>query len=658
MTTELKLISQLEKCPLVKMVTLLESIKVDDLLHIKQILDQNYYNSIETPDGVSECYADDRRELLSDSRYDILFNYLEKVTHSKQVTLTSVKEDSKKIKLPYWMGSMDKRKTKEEISKWLSSYKGHYVVTPKLDGVSCLVEIKKDGKVQMYTRGDGKIGTDISHLANFVKGIPTKIPNMFYRGELIISNTNFETFKADFKNARQLVSGTVNSKTVREDVAKCIRFISYEVINNDKQQPIFSTQLEMIEAAKGLVIPRKIIQEVTIDSLTEILVNWRETFDYYIDGIVVYSNQPYIRNTSANPDYAFAYKINLEENTINTEVIDVVWNVSKRGLIKPTVKLQPVELSGVTIQNATGFNAKFIVDHSIGKGAIVKIVRSGDVIPHILEVIKKGKVNLPTDEYEWNDTKVDFIVKDQENEEMVLATLTYFFKKIGVKSVSTQTIAHFYEEGLTTIQLILAASPEDYNMGDVISTKIHENIKEAMKNVSIPCLAAASGLLGSGMGEKKIETLLESIPNLFQEQSHVTLKQIIDVKGFSDKTATLVMENLDKVKAFLKNMKVFQSHPPPFEVKKDVDVVMNDVVMNDVVVKKIGRILFTGFRNKDLEQKAKAKGYEIMSSISKNTTLLIVKKKADGSIENSSKVEKARELGVKIMDVSDFERLL
>ena len=97
-------------------------------------------------------------------------------------------------------------------------------------------------------------------------------------------------------------------------------------------------------------------------------------------------------------------------------------------------------------------------------------------------------------------------------------------------------------------------------------------------------------------------------------------------------------------------MKAFQSHAK-VDVKEDVD-------MNDVVLQKVGRILFTGFRDKDLEQKAKAKGYEIMSSISKNTTLLIVKKKADGSIENSSKVEKARELGVKIMDVSDFERLL
>jgi len=649
MNSVLKLISQLSKCTFSKISSLLEIIPLEKLQEAKNVLDQNYYNSTETEDGVSDCYADDRRELISDERYDEICKYLEKVTKSKQITLTTVKEDSKKVKLPYWMGSMDKRKTKEEIDKWIVSNKGPYVVTPKLDGVSCLIEIKKDGKIGMYTRGDGKIGSDISHLSAFIKGIPKGIPkSTFYRGELIISNTNFERFKVDFKNARQLVSGTVNSKTIREDVANSISFISYEVITDDKNQAIVSSQLETIEKNSGLVIPKQNIDEVSIDKLSEILFDWRKTFDYYIDGIVVYSNQPYTRNTSGNPDYAFAYKINLEENTVDTEVIDVVWNVSKRGLIKPTVRLQPVELSGVTIQNATGFNAKFIVDHSIGKGAIVKIVRSGDVIPHILEVMKKGKVNLPIDEYKWNETNVDFIVKDQENEEMALATLTYFFKKIGVKSVSTQTIDHLYKEGLTTISSILKASSSDYNMGDVISSKIHNNIKEAMKSVSIPCLVAASGLLGSGMGEKKIETLLESIPTLFT--GRVTLQQVINVKGFSDKTASLVIENLEKVKTFLKDMQ-------PYQIVVE-EKAKEDIVIQDVKKVEHGRIIFSGFRDKDLEQKAKEKGYNIMSSISKNTNLLIVKKKEDGTIENSQKVEKAKELGVKIMDVSDFIKQL
>lgn len=146
---------------------------------------------------------------------------------------------------------------------------------------------------------------------------------------------------------------------------------------------------------------------------------------------MITTSEPYERNTSGNPDYAFAFKINSLEDTVETRVIDISWNVSKRGLIKPTVRLEPVDVGGVTIQNATGFNAKFVTENHVGKGAVVQIVRSGDVIPHIVSVIRKGVPNLPEIEYEWNETQVDFIVKDQENDDMKRSTLTYFLRKLA-----------------------------------------------------------------------------------------------------------------------------------------------------------------------------------------------------------------------------------
>jgi hypothetical protein len=267
------------------------------------------------------------------------------------------------------------------------------------------------------------------------------------------------------------------------------------------------------------------------------------------------------------------------------------------------------------------------------------------VIPHIVSVIRKGVPNLPEIAYEWNETHVDFIVKDQENDDMKRSTLTYFFKKIGVKSVSTQTIAHLYEEGLTTILDILQASPEDYNMGDVISGKIHKNIKASMKEASLSCLIAASGLLGSGMGEKKIDMLLEELPNFFNDDSPSKAPSktpsktlITSVKGFSDKTASVVIENLDTVKEFLKEME-------PFRQK----VVVNDVV-KDHVVKEKKKVVFSGFRDAALEKKCKENNIEVMTSISKNTDILIVK---DPS-KTSQKIDKAIGLGVEIMSVDEF----
>jgi NAD-dependent DNA ligase len=607
---------------------------VETLIELKKNVDSYYANNTGDAD-------------LSDERYDVLLNILEELGE-KTSTLVPVADESKKVKLPYWMGSMDKKKTLEGVEKWVKTYKGPYVMTPKLDGVSCLVVYKKgQKKLCLYTRGDGKTGSDVSPLQAFIKGLPAAVGASFVvRGELIISKSAFEAFKDDFKNARQLVSGTVNSKHIRENVASCIQFIGYEVINDDVNDGVMklSDQLEYLQKLGSNSVASETTGEVTMDVLTKTLVDWKRNLDYEIDGIVITSNHIYERNTSGNPDYAFAFKMNMEENTVRTGVIDIVWNVSKRGMVKPTVRLEPVELSGVTIQNATGFNANFIYENKIGKGAIVSIIRSGDVIPHILEVIRPGIVNDPDMECEWNDTHVDLIVTDTENEEMALATLVYFFKKIGVKSVSTQTIAHLHENGLTTIQAILSAKATDYNMGEVISKKIHTNMKEAMASVSLSCLVAASGLLGGGIGERKIDALLEVIPNLFEETFKGGVDKITEVDGFSDKTATLVVENLPNVRAFLKSLL-------KEEKKKDV------VKETAKEVTKLGlKVVFSGFRDKDMETMLKQKGVDIMSSVSKNTNYVIIKDESDD--ETSAKIDKARELGINVVSRSAFLKLI
>ena len=512
----------------------------------------------------------------------------------------------------------------------------------------------------LYTRGDGSIGTDISHLQQFIKGLPLVDQNVTIRGELMICHSDFENFKHDFKNARQLVSGTINSKRVRKDVASCIEFIGYEEIRNDDKNINILDLQRLSNICECSVVPFINLKkkDVNIEKLTSIITDWRSSLPYYIDGIVITINETYQRNTSGNPDYAFAFKINNLEDMVETSVIDIVWNVSKRGLIKPTVRLEPIDVGGVTIQNATGFNAKFVTENYIGKGAIVQIVRSGDVIPHIVSVVKKGKINLPDIEYKWNETNVDFIVKDQENDDMKRSTLTYFFKKIGVKSVSTQTIAHFYEEGLTTILDILNASANDYNMGDVISKKIYKNIKSAMKDVSLSCLIAASGLLGSGMGEKKIDTLLEHLPGLFRDK--VSLENIIAIKGFSDKTASVVIENLNTVKEFLKEMEPFIK-PEETEKTKDVMKESTKDAMKDVkkestkeLTKDAKKVVFSGFRDSSLEKKCKENNIEVMTSISKNTNILIVKDMS----KTSTKIDKANELGITIMNLDEFLQTL
>ena len=610
------------------------TIPINKLDEIKEEMDDLYTNSVSG-------------SLLTDDQYDIL----EKIWKTRSVNVPKVgapvREDTKKVKLPLWMGSMDKKKEQDEISKWTKKYTSPYVVMPKLDGVSCMFSYNH-GKINLYTRGDGSVGTDISPLQNYIRGIPkleaamSSLPSTFYiRGELMIRSDRFEKHHEQFKNARQLVSGIVNSKTIKKEVAKDIEFIPYEVILPHESLTI-TEQLTFLRTHGFMCLPHLITKKsdvsLTVEQLTKWVIEWKRDYPYYIDGIIIHSTEPYERNDSGNPSYAFAFKVRLDKDVVEANVVGVVWNVSKRGLLKPTVELVPVDLSGVTITFASGFNARFIMDNSIGKGAIVQLVRSGDVIPHIVSVVKKGKVNLPEVEHEWNETKVEFIVTDMENAEMAISMLTNFFKKINVKSLSTKGIEKMYENGLTSIVEILEADAETYGIGENNSVKIHDAIHTAVKNASISELISGSGILGSGMGERKIDALVAAIPAIFDEDYEVDYSEIVDIDGFSDKSATVVMEHIEEAKEFLESLR-------PWRGKKQVK---KQKVTKDTTSELAGKnIVFSGFRDKALEEKL---GIKTKNTVTKKTDILVVKDIAT----SSGKIEQAKEFGICVMEKTEF----
>ena len=140
--------------------------------------------------------------------------------------------------------------------------------------------------------------------------------------------------------------------------------------------------------------------------------------EYDIDGLIITDNGKHKRNTSGNPKYSFAFKNLLEDQIVETEVIDVEWNISKDGLIKPRVNVKSVVIDGVSVNYVTGHNAKNINDNGIGKGAKIKLTRAGEVIPYILEVIKKVKPSEPNVKFKWNSSKVDYIIDEKNNKEV------------------------------------------------------------------------------------------------------------------------------------------------------------------------------------------------------------------------------------------------
>ena len=192
-----------------------------------------------------------------------------------------------------------------------------------------------------------------------------------------------KNYSKQYANQRNMVAGRVGAKTMREGLQD-IEFVAYEIIGNDVlSKP--SEQLDYLDKLGFTTVRRKITKKIEVDHLMETLVSSKDLSEYDIDGLIVQPNVPYERVTDGNPQYAFAFKMRLSGNLLESKVIGVNWNVSKWGKLKPRVEIEPVHLGGVTITWATGFNAKFIVEKSIGPGAIIEITRSGDVIPNMSE---------------------------------------------------------------------------------------------------------------------------------------------------------------------------------------------------------------------------------------------------------------------------------
>ena len=409
-----------------------ETLKI--LHEMKLYADHNYYN-------------EGKETGFDDYQYDMLKETLQHRDPNYKVPIgAKIREGENRVKLPFWLGSMDKFKPEDdsEIKRWLDKNRANeYIIEDKLDGVSCLVVVKK-GRIKLYTRGDGIIGADISYLAPYFDTIPEKIDvDISIRGELIMPVDVFnKKYSKEYANPRNMVAGRIGAKKIREGISD-IKFIAYEIVGEGiMDKP--SIQLNYLQQLGFSTVKNEIVHTITTETLIETFLRFKNDNIFEIDGIIIQPDKKYERNTDGNPDYAFAFKMRLKDNIVETEVVDVTWNVSKWGQLKPRIKIKPVKLGGVTITYTTGFNAKYIYDNKIGEGAKIKITRSGDVIPYIVEVVKKAKEpDMPVVTWKWNKSGVD-IITDELDAIMCIKLLHSFFDKLNVKQLGEQRIGKLY----------------------------------------------------------------------------------------------------------------------------------------------------------------------------------------------------------------------
>ena len=578
---------------------------------------------------------------LTDTEYDILKEFVE----SKFPKNQAVKEvgapviDKNKVQLPYEMWSMDKIKPDTNaLNIWTAKYKGPYTITCKLDGISALYTGTK-----LYTRGNGTIGQDISHLIPYLS-LP-QTGEYVVRGELIMSKHKFDTkYKSQFANPRNLVAGIVNLKTIDVEKVKDIDFVSYEVI---VPQMIPSKQIEYL-FEKGFHIPNLTkTTTLTNEFLTNKLVSWREEYAYEIDGIIVTDDKIYPRK-SGNPEHAFAFKMVLTDQVAEAKVVDVIWTPSKDGYLKPRVQIEPLNLGGVQIEYATGFNGAFIYQNKIGVGSVIELIRSGDVIPHITKVlVPASEPKLPHVPFKWNDTKVDIMLVDASNDNVVKEkNITGFFKGIGVEGLSSGNVTRIMNAGFDSVASIIAMKESDFlkveGFKDKMAAKIYNGIKEKIDACTLVQLMDASNIFGRGFSEKKIELIMNECPDILTSNATNSQKiqRVEALKGMARKTSEAFVEKIPDFIEFVKQANLVS--------KLNAKSPQPQTSLNHYLTGKT--IVMTGSRDKSIIEFLKNVGATLGTNVSKNTYMVIAKTKDD----DTGKAEDARKLNIPIMTIYEF----
>jgi len=614
--------------------TVLERLNEDTLVAMLEKANHVYRNL--GPDDVV---------LISDNHYDILENFIkQKYPKSNKVGKIGAPVERNKVTLPYKMASMNKIKPDTNaLTAWKSKYSGPYVLSCKLDGVSGLYSTE-NGEQKLYTRGDGTVGQDISHFIPYLN-LPT-IENVTVRGEFIMKKAVFESkYKDHFANPRNLIAGTINRLTVN-DIIHDIEFVTYEAIVPELKP---SAQMEFLAQNGFHVVSNETRENITNDELSELLIHRRKEYLYEIDGVIVTNDKIYPR-VAGNPDHAFAFKMVLSDQIAETMVVDVIWNASKDGYLKPRVQVEPVHLGGVKIEFATGFNGSFIKNNRIGVGALIQIIRSGDVIPYIKEVVTpadEGK--MPDVPYVWNESHVDVMLKDKENNADVLEkNITGFFKGIEVDGLSEGNVKRLMDAGFDSVSKIVRMTKDDYltidGFKEKMATKIHSGIEQRIRDVAIPSLMAASNMFGRGFSTKKMELILDEYPNILTSVESLDEKKrkLAQVKGMATKTADNFVDHIPNFMSFLQDTglqgKIIAESGKP---------VVNE---GHILYKK--SIVMSGTRDKPLEDELASVGASIGTSVS-SKTFAVITPDADS---DSSKVAQARKLAIPIFTPEEFRR--
>ena len=621
---------------------------VKEIVSFLKTCDEAYYNDgITLTPKVKEIYQQIPDKLYDkgiDALQEINSNhkYLKKVGAPVPQKRNTGHASKRMTKLPFNMASLDKLKP-ENVDKWLNKL-DYVIVSNKLDGMSGGLINDGNGNLQLFTRGNGITGQDISDLVDVIPALrkQKKIKKAYQiRGELIIPRSAFKQYENKFSNARNMMGGMLNNSII-SPAFKYAKFIAYTVIK--PKLPPFKA-FKLLDSLGFETPDWTIIENPTSNKLSKLLEKRKQEIDFDIDGLVI-SQDVYEPPKIDNPKYSKAYKDNSFVDKVVARVTGVEWQISKYGALKPVVHVvdnktgNPCKLSGANVSRATGFNAKYILDNKIGKGTLVYLIRSGSVIPKIDSVIKGTKAELPDIDYSWNKTGVDIYIQ-QENDVVNIKRITNFFTSLGLESIKEKIFEKMYNAGYNTINKIIDITKSELlelpGIQKTMADKIYTGIQECISNVNLVNLMYGSSCFKGEIGTRRFAIILKHYPDVLNwDCTKQDVAKIAKLEKFSNILANSFIKGLKDFKVFLKKL------------NKKVQYTLPSRQINGTLTGQV--VVMTGFRDKDISKFIIDNGGEEGNSITHNTTLLLVKDKNS----TSGKMTKAKSLGIKIMTRDEF----
>lgn len=362
---------------------------------------------VERLNQASDSYYNGKGELMTDYEWDALFDQLKRLEEETGEILPDsptnrVSEDSivgKKEEHEFAALSLAKTKQVSDLVKWAEDRP--IWISWKLDGLTLVVTYDGGKLTKIVTRGNGHIGTNITHLAPAISGIPATISengHLVVRGEAVISYTDFEQFiiesEGDYANPRNLASGSLTLKDIEEVKQRHIQWIPFTLVYTERELTSWGERMQMLKDLGMNPVERERIDHPTteniqleIDKFTEKVTSKKNPFP--VDGLVIcYDDTAYAATGSVTGHHAtragFAFK--WQDEHADTVLDHIEWSCAA-STITPVAVFKPVELEGTTVQRASLCNVSECERLGIGdKGTRLQVIKANKIIPKVINI--------------------------------------------------------------------------------------------------------------------------------------------------------------------------------------------------------------------------------------------------------------------------------